>query len=155
MPNPITEQRLTSASLPSESEPEVEKQPIQLDSFTANSFFALFDDRRTAEAAAQRLQDAGVEAADVEVFAGSDGAARLRPQSEAAGLLDQIVQMAQELSDFKTFVEGCSAAVGGGKVLLVARFEDEAGRTAIEATVRQSGGAPLAYTDNWTLIKYA
>lgn len=156
MPNPITEQRMNANPRDlAKQQSDAEKPPVNVDSFPPNTFFALFDDRAAAKNAADRLRETGVEENDVEVYAGKAGSKRLDPDDEDAGLFDKIVKLAQELSDFKTFVRDCSATVAAGKVLLLVRFEDEAGRNTMEKIVRETEGAPLAYTDNWALVKFA
>ena len=156
MANPMTEQQPPRNPQGRHDDAgEAKKQHIELEGFPARIFFGLFDDRYVADEAAHRIQDAGVDVKDVEILAGRDGVARLEPSQGAKGFFDRLVQAAQELSDFKTFLADCAATVKSGKALLLVRFEDEEGRTAIESIVRQGGGAPLAYTDEWTLVKYS
>lgn len=157
MPNPITENKPPTAPHGTGADPESQSQaPIDLDRFPSRTFFALFDDRYAAGQVAERIEDAGMDVENVEVLAGREGVARLAPDAEEPrGLIARIVQMAEELSDFKTFLSDCAATVNTGKALLLAHFEDEADRTAAELLVRQGGGAPLAYTDKWTLVKYS
>lgn len=156
MPNPMTEEKPRTAPHGTTAEPEDPAQtPIDLERFPEQTFFALFDDRYVAGHVAERIEDAGMDADRVEVLAGQEGVARLAPEAEEPhGLMERLVRMAEELSDFKAFLSDCAATVNTGKALLMASFEDEADRTAAELLVRQGGGAPLAYTEKWTLVKY-
>lgn len=127
---------------------------IALDGFPPHTLFALFDNRDQASAIAKKLESLGVESEYICVLAGPDGALRLQPDQKASGFFDKLVQLAQELSDFKTFIESCSAMVKSGKALLLVRFETEAERLAAERAVAQGEGQRLAYTEAVTLVKF-
>ncbi len=156
MPNPITEKKPEPD--PRDASPKMDErsQPgLKSGSFPAKAFFALFDDRDAALRFAEQIDQAGVEDA-VKIWSQESDADQLDPDKakEPTGLIDRLVRIARELSDFKTFLGECADLVRSGRTLLLTPCEDEADCASLEGLVKEHGGIPLAHTDNWTLVRY-
>ena len=129
-------------------------QDIDLDRFPGKTFWGLFEDEQTAETAIGVISALNVPREDILLLAGEAGRRRINPPVEPTGWMSRIVRAAQELSDFRIFLERCGAAIARGKAILIVRFDDDAKRDRLEALTRTAGGSPAAYTSQWTITEY-
>lgn len=123
----------------------------------SQTVFALFENEAQAEAAKDRLRQAGIAEEQIRVLAGPDGAATLQPEREESLLPRFLARALAELTDETKFLEAYAKNLGQGRALIAVGYDAAdkeaaaADRMTIEAILIDSGGVDMSYTSDWTI----